>query len=115
MNPLWMILGMLLLISIVGAASTHNENSKRCFYQQWYHDACKKFGEDYTYPTSTCRNIMQADGTIIREETHYRPVRYSTSTYFDKRTKWFLETLRVDGGRDQFIERKFYNDRQTSI
>jgi len=83
------------------------ETSKHCYYQSFYKKASEKFGEDYYYPLPTCRSIMQSDGTIIREKTHYKPVCHSTYSPFDKLEPWFLEIFRVDGGRNQFLERKF--------
>ena len=105
MNIAFIIFIILLFITVL---SRPEEKSPRYFYQDWYHDACKEFGDDYTYPQPTCRSIMQADGTIVREETHYKPVRLSTRYIGDKLEPWFMEILRVDGGRDQFIERKFF-------
>ena len=98
-----------LVISLIGVILTYTPYpSNRCFDQDWYHNACKQFGDDYYYPISTCRSIMQADGTIIREEKHYKPYRYSTFDCFtDKLEPWFMEILRVDGGRNQFLDRRF--------
>ena len=105
-----LIIGFVLIfiVACICAHQEHQLDSRRCFYQQWYLDACKKFGDDYRYPMSSCRSIMQVDGTIVREETHYKPVRYSTHCIGDRNEKWFLEILRVDGGRNKFLERKFY-------
>ncbi len=110
MSPIVIGIIIYLVVSLIGVIITHTPYpSNRCFDQQWYKNACKEFGEDYTYPQSTIRSIMQANGTIIREERHYKPYRYSTFDRFtDKLEPWFLEILRVDDGRNQFIDREFY-------
>ena len=100
-------LGVLFIICIVATNSTDNENA--CYYQQWYNDASKEFGEDYYYPPATHRSIMNSSGTVIRNSQHYRPVRSSTySPIFDKLTPWFIETKAVyNGGCEKFLERNF--------
>ena len=110
MSPIAIGIISYLVISLIGVILTYTPfPSNRCFDQQWYKDAILEFGEDYTYPQSTCRSIMQANGAVIREEKHYKPYRYSTYDCFtDKLEPWFLEILRVDDGRNQFIDRKFY-------
>ncbi len=96
----------IIFISACCAAYQEQERSLRCFYQPFYKKAAEKFGEDYYYPQSSCRSILQINGTIIREETHYKPVRHSTFDCFtDKKELWFIEVLRVDDGRNQFIDR----------
>ena len=109
MSPIAIGIIICLVASLVGVIITHYPySSNRCFDQDWYKNACKEFGEDYTYPQSTYRSIIQANGVIIREEKHYKPYRHSTFDRFtDKLEPWFIEMLRVDDGRNQFLDREF--------
>jgi hypothetical protein len=101
-------LGILAFIAACVAANA-DDDSNVFYKQQWYNDAAKEFGEDYYYPPSTHRSIMNSSGTVIRNSQHYRPVRSSTySSAFDKLTPWFIDTKAVyNGGCEKLLERKF--------
>jgi hypothetical protein len=108
MNPSTALLIIAGVITLFVFIASLPEKKHPIYDSEWYHKASEKFGEDYYYPPSSCRSIMQSNGVIIRERQHYKPVRHSNySPTFTKLERWFKSSCIMEDGRERHLELNF--------